>query len=68
MLPTRKILASLKEDRLVLILKELSLVRRLLSRAQRVERYYIPINPFTDRYERLAYPPHRSRLMGATKR
>ena len=65
MLPTHRTQAILLEDRLVcLVLKELSL-GRFLSRAQRVERYYISINPFTDGYERRNLSSHRSWLAGA---
>ena len=65
MLPIHRTQAILLEDRLVcLVLKELSL-GRFLSRAQRVERYYISINPFTDGYERRNLSSHRSWLAGA---
>ena len=52
MLPTHRTLASPLEDRLVCVLYlKLSLGRKL-SRAQRVERYFISTNPFTSGYER----------------
>ena len=64
MLPTHRTQAILVRDRLVcLVLKELSL-GRFLSRAHRVERYYISINPFTDGYERRNLSSHRSWLAG----
>ena len=52
MLPTHRTRASPLEDRLVCVLYlKLSLGRKL-SRAQRVERYFISTNPFTSGYER----------------
>ena len=54
MLPTRRILAIPLGDLYCVVLKELSL-GRFLSRAQRVERYYISTNPFTSGYERRGF-------------
>ena len=44
---------------------EVVISKTFLSRAQRVERYYISTNPFTSGYERRNLSSHRSWLAGA---
>jgi hypothetical protein len=47
------------------VIFEVVISRTFLSRAQRVERYYISTNPFTCGYERRNLSSLRSRLAGA---
>ena len=65
MLPIRRTLAILEGVRFVCVLNLKLSLGRFLSRAQRVERYFISCNPFTTGYERRNLPSHRSWLAGA---